>query len=435
MTPIDRFERRLPDQLVELAGERTPDYLDDLLTRTARTRQRPGWTLPERWLPMTITLRRPWLAPPMRLLAIGMALLLVLLVALSMATVGSRLLPLLAVDAQPTNGITIFDRDGDIHAVETLMDEPTLLIGGPTLDDGLDWAPDGSRFSFLRTEQGAQSLMTALPDGSDLRVLAEGLRDLSIYWWRPDSSSVLVVSKTTDDMVTPGVWLVAADGSGMDRIDVGPLPPDYAYWYPDGSAFLVRLVGPEGAELRRYDMATRSLSEPILRSDPENPLYASTRGAYDLLQPVVSSDGHIFFSQAVQLEGEHELVFGGNPSRDYLADPDGSNVRMIEFSPAADYEDGTWFSPDGTRLSLISRTGRYHQVAVMNADGTGPVVATEQLHDPNGGLSNLWVPDSSGLLIVRDEFNEVSFVDAETGEITVLPWTTSGYPVTQPVWD
>ena len=66
MTPIDRFERQLPDRLAELAGARTPDYFDDLLAQTARTRQRPAWTFLERWLPMDLatpraaTARIPW---------------------------------------------------------------------------------------------------------------------------------------------------------------------------------------------------------------------------------------------------------------------------------------------------------------------------------------------------------------------------------------
>ena len=32
-----------------------PDYVDDLLTQTAGSRQRPAWRFPERWLPMEIS--------------------------------------------------------------------------------------------------------------------------------------------------------------------------------------------------------------------------------------------------------------------------------------------------------------------------------------------------------------------------------------------
>jgi hypothetical protein len=100
MTPVDRFERRLPDELRQLAAERFPDYNDDLLARTARTPQRPAWRTPERWLAMTITLRRPLLAPPMRRLAVGLALIVTLLAAAAlMLLAGHRPLPLPAVVA------------------------------------------------------------------------------------------------------------------------------------------------------------------------------------------------------------------------------------------------------------------------------------------------------------------------------------------------
>ena len=59
MMPSDHFDRRLPVILDEISQPRTPDYFDDLLGLTARTRQRPAWTLPERWLPMVDITRQP----------------------------------------------------------------------------------------------------------------------------------------------------------------------------------------------------------------------------------------------------------------------------------------------------------------------------------------------------------------------------------------
>ena len=52
MTSIDQFERHLPAALADLGESTTPDYLTDILGRTARTRQRPAWASLERWLPM-----------------------------------------------------------------------------------------------------------------------------------------------------------------------------------------------------------------------------------------------------------------------------------------------------------------------------------------------------------------------------------------------
>ena len=52
MTTGQRLERDLPQILGELATRPYPDYIDDVLATTARARQRPASTFPERWLPM-----------------------------------------------------------------------------------------------------------------------------------------------------------------------------------------------------------------------------------------------------------------------------------------------------------------------------------------------------------------------------------------------
>jgi hypothetical protein len=66
MTASERFEQQLPELMAELAPARVPDYFDDMLRQSARTRQRPAWSVLERWLPMgviarTSTVRQvPW---------------------------------------------------------------------------------------------------------------------------------------------------------------------------------------------------------------------------------------------------------------------------------------------------------------------------------------------------------------------------------------
>ncbi len=52
MIQHERSEQDLRDRLALLGGTSSDDDLDDILGRTARTRQRPAWTFPGRWLPM-----------------------------------------------------------------------------------------------------------------------------------------------------------------------------------------------------------------------------------------------------------------------------------------------------------------------------------------------------------------------------------------------
>ena len=77
MMPTDQFDRQLPVLLEELAQPRTPDYFDDLLGQTARTRQRPAWTILERWLPMVDVARQPVIAPRIPLRTVGLGLLII----------------------------------------------------------------------------------------------------------------------------------------------------------------------------------------------------------------------------------------------------------------------------------------------------------------------------------------------------------------------
>ena len=51
MTAIDRFERELPAALDDLADARTPDYLDDILGRTARHAAAACLDLPRKVVP------------------------------------------------------------------------------------------------------------------------------------------------------------------------------------------------------------------------------------------------------------------------------------------------------------------------------------------------------------------------------------------------
>ena len=87
MSSADRYERRLPTLLEELSAPRTPEYFDDILGQVGRTRQRPGWTFPERWLPMSAVSERLAAAPRAPVRAIVFVALLVLAVVAAIAII------------------------------------------------------------------------------------------------------------------------------------------------------------------------------------------------------------------------------------------------------------------------------------------------------------------------------------------------------------
>ena len=70
------------------APTREPDGLvDAALARTARTRPQPAWRLPERWIPMQLTMRRATLANAVPILVV-LALLIAIAIGLLLAGVG-----------------------------------------------------------------------------------------------------------------------------------------------------------------------------------------------------------------------------------------------------------------------------------------------------------------------------------------------------------
>ena len=101
MTASTRYERNLPGILDDLSAGPAPEYLDDVFARTGRMRQRPGWTFPERWLPVADIARTQAFAPapPWRLIAVTLVVMALILAAL--VVVGSQRKVAPAVRAGP----------------------------------------------------------------------------------------------------------------------------------------------------------------------------------------------------------------------------------------------------------------------------------------------------------------------------------------------
>jgi len=127
MTPIDTFERHLPSALTDLAVPATPDYLTDILGRTAATRQRPAWASIERWLPVDIARSRvPATRVPWRQLGILVALAL-LISAMLAAYVGTRPTHVPPPFGPAENGRLIYSdepRNPRLPLVKSLQDPP-----------------------------------------------------------------------------------------------------------------------------------------------------------------------------------------------------------------------------------------------------------------------------------------------------------------------
>jgi hypothetical protein len=226
MNRTDGFERAVATWLGEEAGLGAPAYLDEVLARTARSRQRPAWSSLERWLPMDTTLR---LVPVPRvawLLGI-VAILLALVVAAVL--VGSQ--PRLPAPFGPArNGVLAYASvDGDIYALDPTTRASTLVIGGPARDIAPTYSPAGTRFAFGRQGESANlwQVMVADADGSSVRALAPP-RAITGWAWSPDGSSIAI-----SDADAPGFSILYLDGRPPLAVDLG-MAVESLQWRPGG---------------------------------------------------------------------------------------------------------------------------------------------------------------------------------------------------------
>ncbi|HSG87419.1 MAG TPA: hypothetical protein VLA23_13850 [Candidatus Limnocylindrales bacterium] len=231
MTADPRLERNLPAILADLGTGSAPDYVDSLLARTARTRQRPSWAFPERWLPMDVVTTPVAAAPTIRWrMVVAAALLIVGLLAGAVLVAGQLQQRLPAPFGLAGNGQVLYSWLGDVYVRETPTAEPVLLIGGPeTQDLAVGFSLDGTRFAFLRQVGEAtgstrsDELWIAQADGTDQRLAGGPFTNAYRIEWSPDGSTIAFGSDSngTDHWE---VYVIGADGTNLRRVTVTPAP-------------------------------------------------------------------------------------------------------------------------------------------------------------------------------------------------------------------
>ena len=144
------MDRVVADWLHE-GPERGPrDGLERALAATRRVGQRPGWTFPERWFPMQLTMTRTASRSPIFAIA-SLALLIVALVATALYVGSQRPLP----PSPFRNGAVVWAAGGDLFIADQLDGTPRTLVTGPKVDSDPVFSPQGERIAFLRDVEGA----------------------------------------------------------------------------------------------------------------------------------------------------------------------------------------------------------------------------------------------------------------------------------------
>ena len=366
MTSPRRFEQDLPALLADLYPSRTPDYRDDLVQQIARVRQRPAWTFPERWLPMdlaTPSVFRP--ALPWRQLGV-LALIGLLIAAALAAYVGSDR-PLPAPFGLAANGVVaLVDDAGAIQRVDPVSGEAVVIVPGPG-NSRPTYSPDGSKLAYLRANGNTEfDIVVAHSDGQGPVVITpEPLSEPGYLGWSPDNASIVI-------SVPAG------------RIDI----------YDASTAGPARTISVDGQRLgaKGFDDFNGNIQ--------------------DIFRPPT---------------GAEILFLGSTPSGPalFVADADGTNSRAIidpDHSKVAysDLDVPQW-SPDGSRIALALATpddpNLWH-IYVADADGTNLRILSRETR-PRSESHPSWSPDGAHVALQR-WFSNDSCGPCETRPITVV---------------
>ena len=416
MTSPRRFEQDLPALLADLYLAGTPDYRDDLTQRIAGTRQRPAWTLAERWIPMDVTTTRvPSTRLPWRQLGV-LALLLILIAGAVAVYVGAQQQTRLpAPFGLAANGNVAYARGGDIFVADPVTGAETAIVTGPEHDGRAVWSPDGTKIAFKR---GSGGLFVVGADGQGLKqVTQEPLQGLESWSFSPDGRFITALVGHGD----PSIMVVTSDGSGEPRIFDVPAtrndsPPQYS---PDGTEIMYIGAGP-GAE-----------SRAIFALDPatgETRSVISAPASRDISGALWSPDGSkISYNM-------HDTTADGFSNRTYIASADGSGAVAVDTDPdtLGDFV-GLW-SNDGTRVIIGRIYPERATIAIVPVDRSNAGV---ELECPPGAPVDdcmadwIWSPDDTMLIGARGADGDQFLADPQTGKIRPAPWSATGVPVMQ----
>jgi TolB protein len=423
MTFQPRFERDVPVLLEELYLAGTPDYRDDLLLRIVRTRQRPAWSFPTRWIPMDIVTRRVPFAPlPWRALGI-LALIVIAAAAVVLVGVGSpqRVPPPFG---PARNGPLAYTQNDAIYTRDSIAGAEKLLVGGDGLKYGFwGFSPDGTRMLYQKTVDGSDYLIAADADGRNARQILDAPVKDTYVAWGPDGRTVAVA---TEIDAIPSLLFAHVDGSPPVRVDLGGIKPtDLAWRPPTGAQLLFRgqsfpsasqdlyLVNADGTGLRGLGLPSPLIFGPDW--DVSGPSWSPSgdRIAYNRVEFVTGDLSHF---------------------RVHVVRPDGTgDVALPAPEDPAINEAWPIWSPDGRWIAVEHFTfGEPGDdwAALLPSDGSAPArdLLPRRRASPDGGIVKTWSPDGTRVFARSNGFGTMFSIDPVTGVIEDIPWRALDLP-------
>jgi Tol biopolymer transport system component len=455
---------QLAEWLAAGAAEGSPEPLARALAATRRTRKRPRWTFPERWLPVQLTMTRTPSLRPTSVIVL-LALVTVALVTTALYVGSQRRLP----EPLFRNGAVVFSSDDDLFITDQLGGTPRLLVGGPESDSNPVFSPLGDRIAFIREGPDGRDgnrLMSVNVDGSGLTALTSLEAGISSFAWSPDGTAFLV--GTVDTTAFDPIDVVKSDGSGSRRLDTG-VSVLQALWRPDGRQIAVSssddrtyIAGADGTNLRRLP-GVNGASDLTWSPDGTRLGVLSSDGndIYQVTIADIDEDGALAeLRQPTAIIGAYDLLWSPDGKHLVVGDDGlgGNRISIIDIAEDGAMTDhrrldldawvpdsGPVWSPDGSQLAFELRTDSALRAGIVNPDGSGFRLIGPEVFDPGspstepgGGpwktyereIGVTWAPDGRSIVLFEHPWRlpsvpvgpdaKVWSVDVATGEQTEI---------------
>jgi len=272
---------------------------------------------------------------------------------------------------------------------------------------GPRYSPDGTRIVYSFQPNADESdpepqtqLHVMNADGTDDHVLPTENPAFQAAW-SPDGQRLAFTQNVEgqDDL-----FVMAADGSGVEQLTNDTASDWAAVWTPDGDALLFNSDREGSYHIHRFDLGTRAIT-------------SVTTGESSDYEPAISPDGTRLAFTSNRRESDHWDV--------WLAGIDGSDPTRLTAGSQEDVGDSympAW-SPDGSKVAFASNRTEDFEVYVMPAAGGEAVNLSQSPGSSDGWARPEWSPDGS-TIVYPSEGNvpwwEVDYVRQGFGAASVL---------------
>ena len=203
------------------------------------------------------------------------------------------------------------------------------------------------------------------------------------YGWSPDGTQIVFTRHDGGDESegSAEVFVMNSDGTGVRQITDNDTDDWGGYWSPDGSR--INFVNFGDADAADGERDTEAF---VMNSDGTG-VRQITDNDTDDWPGNWSPDGTRMLL----------ISFGDGDSEIFIVNADGSNPIQLTHNDAEEWN-ASW-SPEGTRIAFESDRDGDTEIFVMNADGTG---VRQLTHNDAQDWAPLWSPDGTRIAFDSD---------------------------------